>query len=168
MGTHDELAKFHFDNTIPFKEDVVKRTIKAMIGQDRPESVLGLLNYNTTKTKWGVFPTIPSSNDTFGSYSFGQVKSSFAITVKKEDENSTHIAIDVSVRPGLATNGVPYLQSECDKFTKALAYYLEHQDEVDVWERDFKPKQLEMASKSGCSVFISLIIGGGALLAWLF
>ena len=51
IGLADNLAKFEWENDIPFKESTVKKTISAMIGEEKP-SVLGLLNYNTKKVKW--------------------------------------------------------------------------------------------------------------------
>lgn len=168
IGLTDNLAKFEWENDIPFKESTVKKTISAMIGEEKP-SVLGLLNYNTKKVKWDLTCVQPEKNDIFGSYGFKQVNSSFAITVKKQTEDSTSLKIIVSaVQGGWLSGNIAYLQSECDKFNKALAYYLEHQDEVDEWNTCFKPKSLEDAQKSGCAVFIPLLlIGGGSLLSIL-
>lgn len=162
IGVADNLAKFEWENEIPFNEDIVKKTIHAMIGEENPK-VLGLLNYNTNNTKWGVSSLNPESNDVFGSYGFGQVNSAFAITVKKVSEETTDLKIVVSSRQGGWLSGnQAFLQSECEKFNKALVYYLQHQDEVNAWETTVKPNSISSAKKSGCAVFIPLFLIGGA------
>lgn len=168
MGNVDNLAKFEWENEIPFPVAQVKKTIHAMIGEE--PMILGLLSYNTEKKKWDLNSLNPSINEAFGSYGFGQVNSSFSITVKEVSENSTNLKITVSARRGGLYGNQPYLQSECDKFNKALGYYLEHQDQVDKWHNEFRPAKIEEnnnSSKSGCMVVLPLIIGAGSLALYL-
>ena len=166
MGFADNLAKFEWENEIPFADTIVKNTIHAMIGEEKP-MVLGLLDYNKKKQKWGLNCVHPESNEIFGTYSFGQVNSSFSITLKRLSDESTNMKITVSARQGGPLNGnLSYLQAECEKFNKALAYYLENQNEINDWNTNFKPQQLEKVQNSGCVILIPLIISG-SLLSWL-
>ena len=140
IGLADNLAKFEWENEIPFRESMVKKTISAMIGEDK--MVLGLLNYNTKGQKWGINCVQPEKNDVFGSYGFKQINSSFAITVKKQTEDSTSLKITVSsVQGGWVSGNIAYLQSECEKFNKALAYYLEHQEERIKYARAYRKQK---------------------------
>lgn len=162
MGLANNLAKFEWENEIPFKEEQVKKTIHAMIGEQKPR-VLGLLNWGN----WGLKCVLPENNDVFGTYSFAQINSIFSITTKKISEISTHLKIVVSSREGSPLSGdIPFLQSECEKFNKALAFYLENANEVEKWNSESKPSQLEAAKNSGCAIFIPIIFVG-SLLSWL-
>ena len=165
MSNVDNLAKFEWENEIPYPVAQVKKTIHAMIGEWDTNKVLGLLVSNTKKMKWDLNAPSSSINEAFGSYSLGQVNSSMSITVKEISEKATNMKITVSARRGGLYGNQSYLQGECDRFIKALGYYLEHEDEVDEWHNVSRPKQMADMSKSGCMVVIPLLIGGG-MLAW--
>lgn len=173
MGLANNLNKFEWENEIPFPETLLKRTVHAMIGE--PVMIYGLIKLNE---KWNLNCVNPENNDTFGSYSFGQVNSTFSVTVKKVDEQNSNLKVLVAERQGaFITGNQAYLQSECDKFIKALSYYLEHPNEVENWYAVKKPeleKEAKEAAKSapGCgAITLIIIIGGtalGLLFAWLF
>lgn len=157
------IAKFEWENEIPFSADVVKRTIQALIGESAESNrmIRGLLDKNPTNQKWGLNSVNPESNITFGTFTLNQVNSKFSITVAPSGENS-HIKITVTGRTGSAYTSPSYYQGECDKFTKALAYYLGHQDEVDYYYNESKPQQTEYindSSNSGCMVVLPFIGG---------
>jgi len=171
----NNLAKFEWENEIPFKTDVVNRTLHALLGEGerpgKPDHVLSLISYNTEGKKWGLNCTGPEHNDAFGTHSFGQVNSSFSIQVKAVGDN-TQMKITVSAREGNFYGGSnqSYLQAECDKFIKALSYYLDNQNLVDEWHNVTKPQSIEAnknAANSGCMVIIPLFMGAGALLTYL-
>ena len=173
MGLANNLNRFEWENEIPFSDAQIKRTLHAMIGE--PVMIYGLLRLDT---KWDLNCVNPENNDTFGSYSFGQVNSKFSITVKKVDENNSNLKITIVERQGaFITGNQAYLQSECDKFIKALTYYLEHPDIVDNWHEIKKP-ELEKAanevakSSPGCGTIavVTIVLGValGLLFAWLF
>ena len=168
MASTQNLIKYEWSNDIPFNIDKVKNTLHAMLGEDKPSMVLGLLSHNKQKNKWDLNCLNPDCNETFGSYAFGQVNSSFSITVTKTDENTTKLSIDVMNRQGGMYSNQAYLQSECNKFNKALGYYLEHQDEVEDWYTNIKPNSIQQNANNGCALFIPLIIGAGSGLFWLF
>lgn len=167
MSNVDNLAKFEWENEIPFPVAQVKKSIHAMIGEETPNKVLGLLMYNPEKMKWDLNCVGPVINEAFGSYSFGQVNSSISITVKEVSEKTTYLKITVSARRGGMYGNQSYLQGECDRFNKALGYYLKHEDQIDRWHNEFKPSQISenASSNSGCMVIVPLIVGGG-MLAW--
>ncbi len=166
MTPLDNLAHIEWENDIPFALELVKRTIHAMIGEGK--FISGLVVENPAQTKWGLNSVDPEMNEAFGSYVMNQVNSKFSITVNG-DENKTHIKIIVSARAGSAYGSPAYFQSECDKFTKALAYYLEHPEDVDCWYNEIKPKYekyQQNSSNSGCMVFLPLIVGTGGYLLY--
>ncbi len=167
MGLANNLNKFEWENEIPFQVDQVKNALHAMIGEGM--NIPGLLGLDADSLHWDLNCVNPENNDTFGSYSFGQVNSQFSITTKKVDENSSILKILVSERQGaFITGNQAYLQSECDKFIKALTFYLEHKDVVENWHKVLKPKWETEAQNSsssgnsskGCiiSIVVSVII----------
>lgn len=171
------LAKFEWDNDIPFSIDVVNKTLHAMLGEGEAprdkDFVLGLLRYNKENRKWSLNSINPNHNDTFGTHSFQQVNSGFSITVKAISETSTNMKIVVSARQYNFIGGGNqlYLQAECEKFINALSYYLEHQDIVTDWDEIFKPQSLKEnaeAKGKGCALFLflPLIIGIGSLITY--
>ena len=169
------LAKFEWENEIPFSIDVVSKTLHAVIGEGTEprnnDYVLGLLNYNKEDKKWNINSLNRVHNDAFGTHSFGQVNSSFSITIKKVGEESTNMKIVVSARQGNYVGGgnQSYLQAECDKFINALSYYLEHQDIVTDWHDNFKPQSIESNANSGgtgCVLFIPFVIGVGGVITY--
>ena len=166
MSDIDNLAKFEWENEIPFPIEKVKKSIHAMIGEP---DILGLINYNPKNNKWHLNSIDPIINASFGSYSFGQANSSVSATVKEVDEKTTNLKVTVSARRGGLYGNQPYLQTECDRFNKALSYYLEHEDEVEVWHNEFKPskKAANNSPKSGCMLIMPIIMAGGFLL-WFF
>lgn len=169
MGLANNLNKFEWDNEIPFSEEQLKRTLHAMIGES--SMVSGLLNTDTNDKKWNLTCVNPESNDTFGTYSFGQINTTFSITIKKNGENNSNLHITISERQGaFITGNQAYLQSECNNFIKALTYYVENQSAVDYWYSTIKPQKEQIATQTanqpilskGCIVAIVLfvIIGG--------
>ena len=172
------LAKFEWENEIPYSKDVVNRTLHAVIGEGEEtrdlDYVLGFLSYNKENRKWGINSLLRKHNDAFGTHSFGQVNSAFSITVKAINENSTDLKIVVSARQGNFIGGgnIAYLQGECDKFIDALSYYLERQDLVKDWEENFKPQTLANNAKvkgKGCAMllFVPFILGLGGFITYL-
>ena len=161
MGLANNLNKFEWENEIPFSDAKVKNTLHALIGDSN--TVHGLLVQDSDKLGWDLNCLNPEVNDTFGSYSFGQINSQFSVTVKKVDENNSHLRITISERQGAFISGnQAYLQAECDKFIKALTFYLEHQDTIEQWHNVIKPQRESAASEaansssSGC-VYIALL-----------
>ena len=178
MGLANNLNRFEWENEIPFSTEQVKRTLHAMIGESM--TVNGLLTLDADKLHWDLNCVNPENNDTFGSYSFGQINSKFSITVKSVDENNSGLRITVVERQGaFITGNQAYLQSECDKFIKAFSFYLEHPDVVDNWYNVIKPHLDEVEKKAteaansgpGCGTIATIIVvlgvGLGLLLAWL-
>jgi hypothetical protein len=170
------LAKFEWENDIPFSVEVVNKTLHATLGEGgpgKPDFVLGFLNYNNENKKWGINSVDPTHNDTFGTHGFGQVNSSFSITVKSVNEKTTNMKIIVSARQGNFIGGgnQAYLQDECQKFITALSYYLEHQDMVDNWVENYKPQTLaknaQQKNNKGCALFIPFFIGVGGLATYV-
>ena len=172
------LAKFEWENEIPFPIDVVNKTLHAVLGEGeeprQKDFVLGLLSFNKEDRKWGINSVSPTHNDTFGTHGFGQVNSSFSITVKSIDEKTTNLKIIVSARQGNFIGGgnQAYLQAECEKFINAMSYYLEHQDIVEDWHDNFKPHSLEknvQNNNKGCATFLilPLLIGAGGYITYL-
>jgi hypothetical protein len=136
MGLANNLNKFEWENEIPFSEEQVKKTLHAMVGEG--SKVSGLLNKNK---QWGLTCVNSESNDTFGSYSFGQINSVFSITIKKVNENNSHLHITISERQGaFITGNQAYLQSECNNFIKALTFYLEDSNSITWWYDIWKPQ----------------------------
>ena len=174
MGYANNLNKFEWENEIPFSEEQVKRTLHAMIGEGI--NLSGLLSQ---EKKWDLTCVNAECNDTFGSYSFGQVNSSFSITIKKVGENSSHLHITISERQGaFITGNQAYLQSECNKLIKALTYYLENTNPVkwwyDVWKPESEKKYTQATGKTakssvGCNIlliaFIILVVLG--VISWV-
>ena len=159
MGLANNLNKFEWENEIPFAEEQVKRTLHAMIGEGL--NVSGLLSQ---EKKWDLTCVNSESNDTFGSYSFGQVNSIFSITTKKASENSSHLHITISERQGaFITGNQAYLQSECNKFIKALTYYLENTNPITWWYNDWKPRA-EQAFAQAVEKAAKPSVGGSILL----
>ena len=165
MSNLDNLAKFEWENEIPFPVAQVKKTIHAMIGDYDNKHALGLLIFNKKNMEWDLTACDSSNNDAFGSYSFKQFTSIISVTVKEVSEKSTNMKITVSATYG---GNQRNLQDKCDKFNKALGYYLEHQDEVDEWHKELPQKIEEYKNAKGCMVILPLIIGGGSMLAWYF
>lgn len=178
MGLANNLNKFEWENEIPFSIDQVKRTLHAMIGESM--SVSGLLNLDSEKLHWDLNCVDPENNDTFGSYSFGQINSKFSITTKGINENNSNLKITVVERQGaFITGNQAYLQSECDKFIKAFTFYLEHPETIDNWYNVTKQHLEEVDKKAaeaansgiGCgAITFFMIICGialGLLFAWL-
>ncbi len=178
MGLANNLNRFEWENDIPFSNEQVKKTLHAMIGESM--FVSGLLTLDADKFHWDLNCVDPENNDTFGSYSFGQINSKFSITVKSVDENNSGLRITVVERQGaFITGNQAYLQSECDKFIKALTFYLEHPNIVDNWYNAPKTNVNEVGnnavevanSNHGCGTIATIIIvlgvGLGLLYAWL-
>ena len=174
MDVHN-LGKFEWENEVPFSIDVINKTLHAVIGEgEEPRNkdyVMGLLVNNR---KWGLNSVYPKHNDVFGTHSFGQVNSSFSITVKATGDNSTSMKIVVSGRQGNFIGGAnqAYLQAECEKFIDALTYYLEHQEPIKYWHETYKPQTLQkkaQANNKGCamSLLLPIVIGAGGLITYL-
>lgn len=172
------LAKYEWENEIPYPKDEVNRTLHAVIGEGEEtgglDYVLGFLDYNKENRKWGLNSLLRNHNDAFGTHSFGQVNSSFSITVKAINDNSTVLKIVVSARQGNFIGGgnIAYLQGECEKFIKALSYYLERQDVVKDWEENIKPQMLAKNAQvkgKGCAMILllPLILGLGGFITYL-
>lgn len=143
MGLANNLTRYEWENDVPFALDQLKRTLHAMVGT---ESTAGLITLDENKHHWKLTCVYPESNDTFGSYTFGQVNTIFTITVKEVDADTSHLTIKVGQRQAAIYSGnQAYLQSECNCFIKALTYYLEHPEEVENWHQ-VKP-QLEATSQ---------------------
>ena len=169
MSKADKLSKIEWENEIPFPIAQVKKTIKAMIGEDNPNIVLGLIMDNPEGINWNLncADSIIISNP-FGLYSFGQGTSTITLVVKKVTVSSTNVKVVVSTNKGGLYDNQQFLQGEYEKFNKAFGYYLEHEDQVDKWYNELKPKQLAEkngSSGSGCLVFLPLILSG-SMLAW--
>lgn len=163
MGLANNLNKFEWENEIPFPYEKVKNSLHAMIGESM--NIPGLLRLDADSLHWDLNCVNPENNDAFGSYSFGQVNTKFSVTTKKVDGNSSNLKILVSERQGaFITGNQAYLQSECDKFIKALTFYLEHEDVVDNWYKVLKPKweteaQNAASSSSSNGCIISIVVG---------
>ena len=71
MGLANNLNKFEWENEIPFSDVQVKSTLHAMIGESM--MIPGLINIDSDRLRWNLNCVNPENNDTFGSYSFGQV-----------------------------------------------------------------------------------------------
>lgn len=174
MGLANNLNKFEWENEIPFSDVQVKSTLHAMIGESM--MIPGLINIDSDRLRWNLNCVNPENNDTFGSYSFGQVNSKFSVTIKKINENTVNLKITIIERQGaFITGNQAYLQSECDKFIKVLTYYLQHQDAVDNWHKALKPRYAQEAVEKplriskGCiiAIVIFVIISGMGLGLWL-
>jgi hypothetical protein len=178
MGLANNLNKFEWENEIPFSEEQVKRTLHALVGEEK--GVSGLLMIDSAGSKqWDLTCVNPECNDIFGSYGFGQVNSIFSITVKKVDENRSCLHITTAERQGaFITGNQAYLQSECNKFIKALTYHLENPNIIEHWYNVIKPQREQIntqnsnkySSSNGCiiSLIIFVIVAGvgiGLLLA---
>lgn len=169
------LGKFEWENEIPFPIDTVNKTLHAVLGEGKePRSadfVLGLISSNKENRKWNLNTVSPTHNDVFGMHGFGQINSSFSITVKAVNETTTNLEVVVSARQGNVVGGnLSFLQSECEAFITALSYYLEHQDIVKDWEENYKPQSLankEKTGNSGCAsvLLIPLMIGLGGIIS---
>lgn len=134
MGLANNLTRYEWENDVPFALDQLKRTLHAMVGT---ESIAGLITLDEDKHNWKLTCVYPESNDTFGSYTFGQVNTIFTITVKEVDEDTSHLSIKVGQRQAAFYSGnQAYLQEECNRFIKALTYYLEHPEEVENWHQE--------------------------------
>lgn len=133
MGLANNLTRYEWENDVPFALDQLKRTLHAMVGT---ESIAGLITLDEDKHNWKLTCVYPESNDTFGSYTFGQVNTIFTITVKEVNEDTSHLSIKVGQRQAAFYSGnQAYLQEECNRFIKALTYYLEHPEEVENWHQ---------------------------------
>lgn len=133
MGLANNLTRYEWENDVPFALDQLKSTLHAMIGT---ESTAGLITLDENKHHWKLTCVYPESNDTFGSYTFGQVNTIFTITVKEVDADTSHLTIKVGQRQAAIYSGnQAYLQSECNSFIKALTYYLSHPQEVESWHQ---------------------------------
>ena len=142
MGLADNLTKYDWENDVPFALNQLKTTLHAMIGT---ESTAGLITLDENKHHWKLTCVYPEVNDTFGSYTFGQVNTIFTITVNDVDEDTSHLSIKVGQRQAAIYSGnQAYLQAECNSFIKALTYYLEHPKEVEDWHQA-KPNSLAQA-----------------------
>ena len=173
MGLANNLNKFEWENEIPFAEEQVKRTLHALLGEEGGVSGILMMD-SVNEKKWNLNCVNPECNDTFGSYSFGQVNSAFSITIKRVNETTSNLRIVVSERQGaFITGNQAYLQTECNKFIKSLTYHLENPNLVDYWHNVTKPQREEVAkqvanassSSKGCilSVILLIILGGVGL-----
>ena len=134
MGLANNLTRYEWENDVPFTLNQLKSTLHAMIGTD---STSGLITTDNDKYNWQLTCVYPEANDTFGSYTFGQVNTIFTITVKEVDEDTSNMAIKVGQRQAAIYSGnQAYLQQECNRFIKALTYYLEHPQEVENWHKN--------------------------------
>lgn len=149
MGLADNLTKYEWENDVPFALNQLKSTLHAMIGSDAKN---GLITIDDNKHHWNLTCVYPESNDTFGSYTFGQVNTIFTITVKEVDADTSHLSIQVGQRQAAIYSGnQAYLQSECNSFIKALTYYLEHPQEVADWHQA-QPAALPSSSHTNTSI----------------
>ena len=164
MGLANNLTRYDWENDVPFSLNQLKSTLHAMVGTD---SAVGLITLDEDKYNWKLSCVYPESNDTFGSYTFGQVNTIFTITVKEVNEDTSNLSIKVGQRQAAIYSGnQAYLQEECNRFIKALTYYLEHPEEVDKWHSnkpkitpESKPSTKETTS-NGWYILIYIIIFG--------
>lgn len=70
------LNSYKYENEIPFSIDEVKNALKDILSKNRTRFL------HEDK----------DLNDTFNTYSFGEVKCSYMVSLKKVDDNTTHSA----------------------------------------------------------------------------
>ena len=157
MGINDKYTRIEWENEIPLPIDQVKNTIKAMLGEDHPNKISGLIMDNPEGINWDLNYGSPIVI-TPGFYSFTQGDSYISLVVDKVTVNSTKVKVVVAAKKGSVYDNQQYLQFELEKFMRAFGYYLEHLDQVQNWFKDVK-------AKNGCLVLLPLIMSG-SMLAW--
>ena len=171
MGLADNLTRYEWENDVPFTLNQLKSTLHAMVGT---ESTAGLITIDNDKYNWDLNCVYPESNDTFGSYTFGQINTIFTITVKEVDEDTSNMSIKVGQRQAAIYSGnQAYLQQECNSFIKALTYYLEHPEEVENWHKvkteskdESKPNK-KKSNDTGWYILLYILIFGFTIAIFL-
>ena len=130
---------YKFENEINFNVDVVKDALKSVLA------------FNPTRFLYET----KDLNDTFGTYSFGEIKCAYMVTLSKLDEGKTRIVVTCSSRQGGFEASMASLASYTNDFLAILTAKLNGASDEEM--KTVLKQNSSDNSLSGISVLITII-----------
>ena len=134
------INSYKYENEINFNVNDVKNALKEILETNRTRFL--------HKDK--------DLNDTFGTYSFGEIKCSYLVTLTKMNDDTTKIVITCSERPGSFHPSMASLESYTSEFLNILSAKLSGTAEEEM--KEIVNQNNSDSGLAGCGVICGIVI----------